>query len=530
MTDEPTGPELLDQVLANLKKYVAFTSPHHPVAVTLWIAATYAIGAWQHATRLAITSPLKRCGKSRLMDITAYLSHKPQMCANASTPALFRSITDDPPTLFMDEADALFGTKKVAEQNEELRGLFNAGWQRGRPVLRCVGPQHNVAAFDTFAMACLAAIKSLPDTITDRAVNIPLQRRSPEEKVGRFRLRRDVAGLEGLGASLGAWVATQIEDLKNAEPAMPVEDREADAWEPLIAIADAAGGDWPKRARAACRVLCASTDDSDKELDVLLLCDIKAIFEEAGQEFLSSTDLVRKLRGVEESPWDAFELTPNRLAHRLKPYQVRSEHNTARTARGYHLESFAGAFSRHIRLEPSKCPEAGPTSDNDLDGSKAPDGSKRPGPALDGSIRPSYLNRPEETPSSDTLSDGWTVLDGPLGQDDHNPKPANSCHPVDDPELGVRFDELRDRLLANSNGQHATPEDSPSTGDRSLLDLLFDFVGGRAKTTSEDVLKAGFDVTRHQASQALNELCRKDRINKQARGVFGPFTPERNQP
>ena len=176
------GELLLNEVLAVLKKYVAFTKPEHPVAVTLWIAATHAVPAWQHATRLAITSPLKRCGKSRLMDITGYLSHEAQVCGQASSAAIFRSITDDPPTLFMDEADALFGTKKAAEQNEELRALLNNGWQRNRPVLRCVGPLHDVAEFPTFSMACLAAIKELPDTITDRAVNIPLQRRALNER------------------------------------------------------------------------------------------------------------------------------------------------------------------------------------------------------------------------------------------------------------------------------------------------------------------------------------------------------------
>jgi len=74
---EEDGAELLDQVLASLRTYVASASWHQPVAVTLWIAATHAVEAWQHATRLAITSPMKRCGKSRLMDVIRYMSHSP---------------------------------------------------------------------------------------------------------------------------------------------------------------------------------------------------------------------------------------------------------------------------------------------------------------------------------------------------------------------------------------------------------------------------------------------------------------------
>ena len=130
------------------------------------------------------------------------------------------------------------------------------------------------------------------------------------------------------------------------------KDREADAWEPLIAIADAAGGDWPKRARSACKALCESAEGADQELDTLLLTDIKAIFSDAKQTFISSTELVRKLRAIEESPWDAFDLTVNRLAHRLKPYHVKSGHNTDRTVRGTtstRLGTLLGGISVQIR-------------------------------------------------------------------------------------------------------------------------------------------------------------------------------------
>jgi Protein of unknown function (DUF3631) len=488
---EETGADLLDQVLNNLVTYVAFANPHQPVGVTLWTAATHAIEAWQHATRLGITSPMKRCGKSRLMDVVRYMSHSPLACADATTAAIFRSIGDNPPTLFMDEADAMFGTKTAAERNEDLRALFNAGWQRGRPAIRCFGPRHDVAEFDTFAMVALAAIKGLPDTITDRAVNIALQRRGPGEDISRFRIRRDAPPLKDLGARLGAWVAPKIEELKDAEPDMPVEDRAADGWEPLIAIADAAGGDWPKKARSACKALCESADDADNELDTLLLTDIKAIFSDAKQTFISSTELVRKLRVIEESPWDGFDLTVNRLAHRLKPYHVKSGHNTDRTVRGYHLDSFRDAFRRHIRPDPSKRQEQDP----DLHGNDK------------------TMIRPQDVPSADSrlsdvrgtdvvdgkellehtgqsnFSDGWTDLDDPMDGTDHA-EDTNPEHPGTSEDHIARngsdkgfdavraqlrlfdfekaFDAQRDKLVAkfaavpdqptpNGNGEHAAP-------------------------------------------------------------------------
>ena len=161
-TPPESGAELLDDVRAALARYVVLPDPHTLDAVTLWIAATHLQPAFQHAPRLAITGPQKRCGKSRLLDVIEATSHRPIMTVNATVPAIFRSIGDNPPTLLVDEADTIF-TTKASEQTEQLRGLLNAGHQRGRPALRATGKDNEVQAFRTFAMAALAGIGDLPD-------------------------------------------------------------------------------------------------------------------------------------------------------------------------------------------------------------------------------------------------------------------------------------------------------------------------------------------------------------------------------
>ena len=90
---EIDGANLLDRVRAALTKYVAFANEHQSVAVTLWIAATHALPAWDHATRLAITSPQKRCAKSRLLDVAAAMSHSALLCADSTTAAIYRSLS-----------------------------------------------------------------------------------------------------------------------------------------------------------------------------------------------------------------------------------------------------------------------------------------------------------------------------------------------------------------------------------------------------------------------------------------------------
>jgi hypothetical protein len=426
------GAELLDELLSTIKSYVIFADQRQPVAVVLWVAATYAISVLQHATRLVVTSPQKRCGKSRLLDIVAGLGHSSLLCVNATPAAVFRSIKrteEQPPTLIVDEADALWGTKRNAENNEDLRALFNAGFQRNRPALRCVGPQQVPTEFPTFAMAAFAAIGRLPDTIMDRAIHIDLQRRATGETVAHFRIRRDGPKLTKLATRLAQWVAANIDTLAEAEPHLPVEDRAADAWEPLIAIADAAGGVWPKRARAACRALAKLAVESDDELGTVLLSDIRDIFADAqmptgwaGTPFLRSQTLVNELRAMEESPWDEKDhvLTPSKLAKLLKPFGIKPGHNAAKTERGYPLESLRTAFSRYLRPEPSTRPT--PDSDqgeyDDSDETPKCPLPVQPSVNLDGSGHPGRL--PDTLPENGEApngtgqhhdSDDWTGRD-----------------------------------------------------------------------------------------------------------------------
>ncbi|GHJ34624.1 hypothetical protein Sm713_02330 [Streptomyces sp. TS71-3] len=230
---EPTaGSSLLDELRAQIAKFVILPSAEALDAVTLWVAATHLQPAWQHAPRLAVVGPAKRCGKSRLLDVLTETVHEPMLTINTTPAAVFRSITAEPPTLLVDEADTIFGTPKQAEKNEEMRGLLNAGHQRNRYVTRVVGNDHTPHRFAAFAMAALAGIGELPDTIMDRSVVIRMRRRAEGEYVKPFRSRRDIPGLHALRDRIAAWARPLLDEAADLEPEMPVEDRAADTWEP----------------------------------------------------------------------------------------------------------------------------------------------------------------------------------------------------------------------------------------------------------------------------------------------------------
>src|SRR5699024_11116945 len=168
-------------------------------------------------------------------------------------------------TVLFDEADTIFGSRIKAEQNEDLRGLINSGFQRGYPVLRTVGPNHTPTEFYVFAPVVMAAIGRLPDTITDRAVNIRLRRRKPSGPVSPFRLSRDLPGLTEVREQLAEWVNENRPALEAAEPETPLDDRAADLWEPLLTVAEVAGGRWPEQAREAAQYMTAEAAEADQD-------------------------------------------------------------------------------------------------------------------------------------------------------------------------------------------------------------------------------------------------------------------------
>jgi hypothetical protein len=143
--------------------------------------------------------------------------------------------------------------------------------------------------------------------------------------------------------------------LAGSYPEMPpgITDRPADVWEPLIAVADTAGGDWPKRARAACTDLAGAAETGEASLGVRLLADMAEIFGAADQ--LPTAVILDRLHKLDEAPWAALgkqgkPLDARGLATRLRGYGVTS--TTIRvgetTPKGYRAEDLADPWTRYV--------------------------------------------------------------------------------------------------------------------------------------------------------------------------------------
>lgn len=349
------GAVILNDIHEFTGRFVAYPSEEAHVAHTLWIAHSHLMECWDSTPRLAALSPEKECGKSRLLEVTEPLVPRPVQSVNVTPAYLFRKVGDPEgrPTILYDEVDTIFGPK--ARDSEEIRGLLNAGHRRHSTAGRCVVKGKNIETEDlsAYCAVALAGIGNLPDTITGRSIILKMRRRAPHERVSPWRERvyRQEAAL--LHDRLAEWALGAAERLQGFYPDMPegIEDRAADMWEPLLSVADQAGGDWPELSRQACVFLVKESKDSTPSLGVRLLKDLKKVF--GTENSMSTHDILFALYDLEEAPWALMKGRPldaRGLARLLGQYDVKS--GTVRvgdkTAKGYYRDDLWDAWQRYL--------------------------------------------------------------------------------------------------------------------------------------------------------------------------------------
>lgn len=356
------GAAILDRVSTFIRRFVHL-SDQQARLVTMWTAHTHAIGAATTTPYLNIHSAVKQSGKTRLLEVLELLVNRPWMTGRVSAACLIRKIDQLHSTLLLDETDAAF--KGEQEYSEALRGILNTGFQAGGVASLCVGQGANITFkdFRTYCAKALAGIGSnLPDTVADRSIPIRLVRKLPGETVSRFRRRKVKGEASEIKTELSNWITFIADRLREVEPSLPDElsDRQQDGMEPLLAIADEAGHDWPEAVRRASVEIFHSQAAEDQNIGVILLADIRSIFDVITEDRITTANLLEKLKEIETSPWEDWSkgkgLTPNGLSRLLKPFGVspRTVRTEDKRAKGYLAESFEDAFGRYLPPQPSR--------------------------------------------------------------------------------------------------------------------------------------------------------------------------------
>jgi hypothetical protein len=328
--DAVDGQELLNQLTKTIRRHVVLNSASAELAVALWIVLTYVEEYVDCLPMLIVMSPLKRCGKSTLLALLNRLVRKPLGLASTSSAALYRIMEKWRPTLLIDEAELLL------KDNEDLRLILNSGHTRDMAWAIRVNPDTlEPERFQTWAPKALASIGKLSDTIMDRSIVIPIQRRPKDTEIAKLR-DADVEALTHLRQQLWRWRLDHGGNLRSLRPALPnkLNDRAGDNWFPLLTISEKLGDNVLKEATAAALVLSGIEDDDQEALITYVLLRLRTLFEpdknNPDDGFRSTIEIVDFLNAGEEVPWSGWEkwpkgMTREKLARLLKRFGIKSE-------------------------------------------------------------------------------------------------------------------------------------------------------------------------------------------------------------
>ena len=370
--DPVNGAELLDGFKALFERFLVLPE-HGGELLALWSLYAWCFDCFDISPILAVTSPEKQCGKSRLLDVLGAVVRNPLPTSNISTAALFRIIEQGAPTVLIDEGDAFLEGK-----GEEMRGLLNAGWSRGTSkVQRVCEPDFEVRSFSVWAPKAIAAIGTLPETVESRSIILRMERKTAGEPIERLRLRKLPQLTESFRRQAARWVQDNTEELMEAEPEAPaavLNDRMRENVEVLIAVGDVASGKWPEVARVVVGAI-AGIMESEEGPAVTLLGDIQTIFTEQGAERIPTEGLLASLKELPDRPWDSWSrgkgLNAYGLSRLLRRFRIKSDKwkVEGRTVRGYVQNDFKAAIARYL-------PDQGFQSDPSATGLKTKENSE----------------------------------------------------------------------------------------------------------------------------------------------------------
>jgi len=323
--------------------------------IAVWILATYVYDRFQYIPILWITSPVMRCGKSRLVDLLDKLVWKSSgSVINTSLAALYY-MTAEGCTFLADEVENLKNSDR--EQFGAIIGIINAGFAKGATVRRMVQIEGEWVQkkLPVYGPKVLSGIATVTDTIRDRSLSIRMIRKSRKEKVVRFNLRREGQRLGELAASLALWAEANGEALERIYDDMPdqpelvgCDDRFLEIIDPLLSIvkfADAETANGGQRiidnVMSLLRELGGQREEIQNDEAIVALCGlIEAIFDGKEERFISSADLLEMAKQTTGLQWISSAKALATFMSKLDLVSLQkwiTDGNTRKQIRGYEI-------------------------------------------------------------------------------------------------------------------------------------------------------------------------------------------------
>ncbi len=333
----------------------------------LWCAGTHLVQEFDCFPYIALQSPVKRCGKTRVMEVMEMLCASPERLVVPTPAVLFRMMAKSP-TLLLDEVEFLRSAGNSSDSQQAILSILNAGHRKGAYVRRCVAPDYKPTRFPTYGPKVFAAIGGLPDTLSDRSIIVQMNRKRANQKTERFLFSRVLRETEPLRSSVKEWarlnrvrIKAAYDDMRDLE--FLNNDRDAEIWMPLFAVCSIAAPDRLDELRK-CAVASSAVKREDDEADSLrlrLLADTRSIWttdpSEKPETSISTREILSRLTAIiEDSEWSERGLSPIQLAALLRPFSIypRGIRVGKSTKKGYLLSEMRDAWERYLGPDPSQ--------------------------------------------------------------------------------------------------------------------------------------------------------------------------------
>lgn len=333
-----------------------------PLVLASWSLATHLFEAFDAFPYLAITSPTKRCGKTRVCELISFACFEPLQAVNISSAALYRILGKGKRTLLIDEAESLSHPRD--EKAAALREILNAGYRRGSVVVRCkrtskgakdeeMEDTHEPEEFPTYCPKVLVLIGRLQETLADRCIEIRMERRAGVE-LERFRFARVQAETRPLQRAANLWAGQnrkRVEDYYQNNDVPLLQDRESELWLPLFSVcAIAAPARLPELEFVALSLAAEKSAEEAADYSLQLLKDCEHVFSAAKCDKLPTAEILQALNSAEDRPWSGWShgrgLNAHGLSKMLRPFQIHPQNirlEFAGVVKGYLRQSFRNA-------------------------------------------------------------------------------------------------------------------------------------------------------------------------------------------
>lgn len=255
---------VLDAIESLFSKHLVYPTREERDAAVVWTLASWVAERFDNFPRLYFRAAEYGAGKSVAAEAVCRLSRESHEMVGITPSVLYRLIenAEKKPTIFIDEADNIFGTAGSSSSHTELLGVLNKGFHRGGTVYRSRG-QDDVKQFRCFSPVIIAGKGILPRAMMTRSITVSMRKPIEGETFVAYRERIHKPFFDAVKEAAEAWVGSEdARSLGMEYPDIPsgIKDRDVDVWEPLLMVAALAGDDWRERIEKAAVTLTQRQD------------------------------------------------------------------------------------------------------------------------------------------------------------------------------------------------------------------------------------------------------------------------------